>query len=70
VIEVDSVPKKQIKCNLQEAMKIELLEAENQKMFASKLSNAIFERRLYLQKKANKAQHTQIRGRRGHYPGV
>ena len=69
-IEVDAVPDKQINCTLQEAMKVVLLEAENMTMHASKLADAIYERRLYLQKNGNKAQYTQIRARCGHYPDL
>lgn len=69
-IEADIVPDKQINYTLQEAMKIVLLEAENMTMHASKLADAIYERRLYLQKNGNKAQYTQIRARCGHYPDL
>jgi antitoxin Phd len=69
-IEVDPVPDKQKSITLQEAMKVVLSEAENKTMHASKLADAIYERRLYLQKNGNKAQYTQIRARCGHYPDM
>ena len=69
-IEVDTVSDKKRNCTLQEAMKVVLSEAENKTMHASKLADAIYERRLYLQKNGNKAQYTQIRARCGHYPDM
>lgn len=70
VIEVDTVPDKQINYTLQEAMKIVLLHAENRTMHASKLADEIYDRSLYLQKNGKKAQYTQIRARCGHYPDM
>lgn len=69
-IEFENVPEKQVTRTLQEAMKVVLLEAVDKTMHASKLADAIYERRLYLQKNGNKAQYTQIRARCGRYPGL
>lgn len=70
VIEVNTVPDKQINYTLQEAMKIVLSHAENRTMHASKLADEIYDRKLYLQKNGDKAQYTQIRARCGHYPDL
>lgn len=56
------------KYTLQEAMKIVLLEAEDNTMHAAALADEIFNRGLYRQKNGGKAQYNQIRARCGHYP--
>ncbi len=53
---------------LQEAMRIVLLETEENTMHASKLADEIYNRKLYFQKNGSKAQYTQVRSRCGHYP--
>jgi len=58
------------KYTLQEAMKIVLSEAVDNTMHAAALADAIFTRRLYLQKNGGKAQYNQIRARCGHYPDM
>lgn len=58
------------KYKLQEAMKIVLLEAEDNTMHAAALADEIFKRGLYLQKNGSKAQYNQIRARCGHYPDM
>lgn len=56
------------KYTLQEAMKIVLLEAEEQTMHAAALADEISNRGLYRQKNGGKVQYNQIRARCGHYP--
>ena len=58
------------KYKLHEAMKIVLLEAENNTMHAAALADEIFKRNLYLQKNGLKAKYNQIRARCGHYPAM
>jgi len=53
---------------LQEAMRIVLLDAEDNKMHASELADAVYERGLYIQKNGEKAKYNQMRARCGHYP--
>lgn len=53
---------------LQEAMRIVLSEAEGHQMHASELADAVYERRLYVQKNGEKAKYNQMRARCGHYP--
>jgi antitoxin Phd len=71
---LDSIEKpadvKSSKYTLQEAMKIVLLEAEDNTMHAAALADDIFSRKLYLQKNGGKAQYNQIRARCGHYPDM
>ena len=55
---------------LQEAMKIVLLEIENNTLHASELANIIYERKLYVQKNGEKAKYNQLRARCGHYPDM
>lgn len=62
--------KETLKYTLQEAMRIVLSEAVDNKMHASALADEIFNRRLYLQKNGEKAQYNQIRARCGHYPDM
>ncbi|MHB8964261.1 MAG: hypothetical protein ACYC5K_14025 [Saccharofermentanales bacterium] len=70
VLDIESASEKQNNYTLQEAMKIVLSEADDKTMYASKLADEIYERRLYLQKNGKKAQYTQIRARCGHYPDM
>lgn len=58
------------KYTLQEAMKIVLLEVEDNTMHAAALADEIFNRGLYRQKNGGKAQYNQIRARCGHYPDM
>lgn len=67
---VVSLEKTASNLTLQEAMKVVLLEAENNTMHASELADEIYNRRLYLQKNGGKAQYNQIRARCGHYPDM
>jgi antitoxin Phd len=53
---------------LHDAMRLVLSEKEDHTMHAAKLSDEIYERKLYCQKDGNKAHYTQIRARCGHYP--
>lgn len=55
---------------LQEAMKIVLLEVENNTLHASELADIIYERKLYVQKNGEKAKYNQLRARCGHYPDM
>lgn len=55
---------------LQEAMKIVLLEIENNTLHASELADIIYERKLYVQKNGEKAKYNQLRARCGHYPDM
>ncbi len=55
---------------LQEAMRLVLLEADNNTMHASKLADEIFNQRLYIKKNGQKAQYNQIRARCEHYPNL
>lgn len=66
----NSSHKESVNLTLQEAMKLVLLEAENNTMHASDLADEIYNRRLYLQKNGGKAQYNQIRARCGHYPDM
>lgn len=67
---VVSLEKTASNLTLQEAMKLVLLEAENNTMHASELADEIYNRRFYLQKNGGKAQYNQIRARCGHYPDM
>ncbi len=53
---------------LQEAMRIVLLDAEDNKMHAAELADEVYERGLYVQKNGEKAKYNQMRARCGHYP--
>jgi antitoxin Phd len=53
---------------LQEAMKIVLMEQEDQQLHAAKLADEIYKRGLYYKKNGEKAQYNQIRARANHYP--
>jgi len=53
---------------LQEAKRNVLLDAEDNKMHASELADAVYERGLYIQKNGEKAKYNQMRARCGHYP--
>ena len=55
---------------LQEAMKVVLLNAENNTMHATALADEIYNRRMYFKKDGSKAQYNQIRARCGHYPDM
>ena len=55
---------------LQEAMKMVLLETNDNQMHAAELADIIFERRLYIKKDGGKARYNQIRARSGHYPDL
>jgi antitoxin Phd len=53
---------------LQDAMRIVLEEADGHQMHAADLADAVYNRRLYLQRDGGKATYNQMRARVGHYP--
>lgn len=69
-IDMDYAKEKQTNYTLREAIKIMLSEAKDKTMHASKLTDEIYKRRLYLQKNGMKAKYTQICARCGQYPDM
>ena len=53
---------------LHEAMRIVLKDAPGRQMHAAELADAIYARRLYVQKSGEQAKYNQIRARCNHYP--
>lgn len=64
---IGSTPAAKATYTLQEAMKIILSEVKNQTLHASELADAIYDRKLYVQKNGEKAKANQMRARCGHY---
>ncbi len=66
----NTLKKKKSQYTLHEAMKIVLLEKENNKMHAAELAEEIFKRGLYYKKDGGKARYNQIRARANNYPDL